>query len=430
LLANGALSVQALPGIGEVRPGDDIGELVLRHCDELRDGDIVVVTSKIVSKAEDRIVDADSREAAIERETAHIVARRGELKITRTHHGLVLAAAGVDRSNTEPGTCLLLPIDPDASARSIRERIRSVIGTAVGVVISDTAGRPWRSGQTDFAVGAAGVQPLLDLTGSTDPYGNTLSVTQPAVADEIASAVDLVLGKASGNPIAVVRGLSHLVTDDDGPGAAALVRDIADDLFPLGTYDVLRSRRTVREFSAEPVPLDLVRSSVADALTAPAPHHTTPWRFVLVNTSDGRAELLDVMADQWRTDLHSDGLSEDQVSRRVQRGDILRRAPLLVVPCLVTEGAYPYPDERRSIAEQSMFLVSMGAAVQSFLVALAIRGLGSAWVGSTLFCPDVVRRSLDLPSDWQPMGAVAVGYPSQEPTARVDRDVQAFTVTR
>jgi dehydro coenzyme F420 reductase / coenzyme F420-0:L-glutamate ligase / coenzyme F420-1:gamma-L-glutamate ligase len=418
----GSFHVTALEGIGEIRPGDDLAGLIAVAYEGLRDGDVVVVSSKAFSKAEGRVTDRP-RESVVDDETVRVVARRGDLAIVETRHGLVLAAAGVDASNVEDGNVVMLPADPDASAVRLRRRLRERLGCTVGVVVTDTAGRPWRIGQTDIAIGAAGVRPALDLRGTFDRNGLRLSATVPAVADEIAGAAHLVMGKAAGTPVAVVRGLSHLVTDDDGPGATSLVRSRDEDLFPLGTFEVLPSRRTVRDFADTPVDGAVVRAAVQDAATAPAPHHTTPWRFVVLSDPARRAAMLDAMADQWRADLAADGLDAASVERRVQRGDVLRRAPLVVVPCLVETGRHDYPDRRRSYAEHAMFLLSMGAGIENFLVGLSARGLGSAWISSTLFCPDVVRTSLGLPQDWQPMGAVAVGHPAQPPAARPERDI-------
>lgn len=416
-------------GIGEVHAGDDVAELLAGAASDLADGDIVVVTSKIVSKAEGRISRMD-RETAIDAETVRVVARRGSTRIVETRHGLVLAAAGVDASNTEPGTVVLLPTDPDGSARRIRARLAELRGVNVAVLISDTLGRAWRTGQTDTAIGAAGIAPLADLRGRGDPHGNVLEVTEPAIADELAGLGDLVKGKLERTPVAVVRGLASLVGDGDGPGARALVRPAGDDMFRIGSAEVLYARRTVREFTDDPVDPRQVHRAVAAAVTAPAPHHTTPWRFVLVESPETRKRLLDAMLDAWIDDLRADGFDEAAIARRTRRGDVLRRAPYLVVPCRVGAGMHTYPDERRAAAEQAMFLVATGAGVQNLLVALAVEGLGSCWVSSTLFCAEVVRRELDLPADWQPAGAVGVGHAAAAPRTRPPRDPGDFIVTR
>jgi coenzyme F420-0:L-glutamate ligase/coenzyme F420-1:gamma-L-glutamate ligase len=244
------LTAWGVPGIGEVRPGDDLAGLlgdalaadaVARPATALADGDVLVVTSKIVSKAEGRVVRAADREAAITAETVRVVATRehpgGVTRIVENRLGLVMAAAGVDASNTDEGTVLLLPVDPDATARALRATLGARFGVRLGVVVSDTAGRPWRQGQTDIAIGAAGVRVLDDLRGSTDSHGRPLQVSVAAVADEIAAAAELVKGKATGLPLAVVRGLAHVVTAEDGPGARALVRVGPDDMFAEGTAE-------------------------------------------------------------------------------------------------------------------------------------------------------------------------------------------------
>jgi coenzyme F420-0:L-glutamate ligase/coenzyme F420-1:gamma-L-glutamate ligase len=174
-----------------------------------------------------------------------------------------------------------------------------------------------------------------------------------------------------------------------------------------------------------------VRRAVAAAITAPAPHHTTPWRFVLVESEAARTRLLDAMLAAWNRDLvELDGWDADRVARRVRRGDVLRNAPYLVVPCLVMDGAHDYPDARRAAAEREMFVVAMGAAVENLLVTLAGEGLGSAWVSSTMFCRDTVRETLELPTDWDPMGAIAVGRAAAPAPARPPRDPERFLTVR
>ncbi|MFI9269113.1 coenzyme F420-0:L-glutamate ligase [Kitasatospora sp. NPDC052896] len=428
--------VELLPvtGLPEIEAGADLGALIAKAAD-LTDGDILVVTSKIVSKAEGRLVHAADREAAIDAETVRVVARRGGARIVENRQGLVMAAAGVDASNTAAGTVLLLPVDPDGSARALRARIQELTGRQVAVVITDTFGRPWRNGLTDVAIGAAGLSVLDDHRGRVDSHGNELTLTVTATADELAAAGDLVKGKTTGTPVAVVRGLARLVTEADGDGTGPLIRRAADDMFRLGTSEALREavtlRRTVRAFTEDPVDPAAVRRAVAAAVTAPAPHHTTPWRFVLVESARARTELLDAMLAAWQRDLRElDGWDEAKVARRTARGDVLRNAPYLVLPCLVMDGSHDYPDARRATAEREMFTVAIGAAVQNLLVTLAGEGYGSAWVSSTMFCRDTVRATLDLPADWDPMGAIAVGRPAEAPRPRPDRPADPFVTVR
>ena len=425
------LQIWPIDGIGEVREGDDIAELIAAADPNLVDGDVVVITSKVVSKAEGRIVHGD-REDAIGGETVRVVAQRGDTRIVETRHGFVLAAAGVDASNVPPGSVALLPEDPDRSAGRIRAGLRRRLGVTVAVVITDTFGRPWRNGLTDVAIGAAGIAMLDDHRGRTGAHGHNLEMTVTATGDEIAAGAELVKGKLSGRPVAVMRGLTYDV-DPDGAGAQAIVRPPAEDMFRLGTAEAMRQavlgRRTVRRFTDEPVERVAIDRAIAAAITAPAPHHTTPWRFIVV--AHKSKELLDAMLDAWVADLRGDGFTEEQIARRAKRGDVLRDAPLVVVPCLVTgDGAHGYPDAKRATAEREMFLVAMGAAVENFLVTLAAEGWGSAWVSSTMFCKPVVRNVLDLPDDWDPMGAVAIGRAAEPAADRPPRDAAEFTVDR
>lgn len=233
------LEVRAPDGLPEVGPGTDLAALVAGVGD-LRDGEVVVLTSKVVSKAEGR-VRPGMRDDAVTEETTRVVARRGATVIVRHRLGLTMAAAGVDCSNVPAGSVALLPEDPDASARRLRTSLRETVGVNVAVLVTDTAGRPWRVGQTDIAIGAAGLRVTEDHAGRTDPHGNPLRVTLPAVADELAGAADLVQGKLGRRPLAVVAGLAHLVLPpgEAGPGAAALVRGEEEDLFGFGAREAV-----------------------------------------------------------------------------------------------------------------------------------------------------------------------------------------------
>lgn len=233
------LEVIAPDGIPEITVGSDLASLVAAST-SLVDGDVVVVTSKVVSKTEDRVRPGD-RDAAMAEETQRVVARRGPTTIVRNRLGLTMAAAGIDASNTEPGSIVLLPLDPDASARRLRQRLHELTGAVLAVVVTDTAGRAWREGQTDIAIGAAGLRVVVDHAGLIDSYGNELAVTLPAVADEIAAAADLVRGKLGGRPVAVVRGCGDLVLpiDDDGAGASSLIRPDGADLFGYGAREAV-----------------------------------------------------------------------------------------------------------------------------------------------------------------------------------------------
>ncbi len=445
-----SLQVVGVTAFPRVQPGDDLAAQVITAITALawpdgtagvRDGDIVVITSKVVSKAEGRIVSATSRDEVIDQEAVRVVASkrtpRGLTRIVQTRHGLVLAAAGVDASNVESGTVVLLPEDPDGSARHLASAIRAKTSARIAVVITDTMGRPWRMGVTDVAIGSAGISVLDDFTGRTDSYGRTLEMTIVAVADEVAAAADLVKGKTADCPVAVVRGLGSYVTDGLTEGCGPLIRPLDEDLFWLGTAEAIElgrhqapeHRRTVRHFTDTPVPDSAVSQAISAAVTAPAPHHSRPWRFLVLRDEATRVQLLDDMRARWVADLTASGFDATQIDARLSRGDILRTAPVIVVPFVdLAEGAHNYPDAHRSRAERDMFLVSGGAAVQNFMISIAAQGLGSAWIGSTMFCADVVRRACSLADTFQPLGAVAIGHPAEELAPRPRQDAQAFVL--
>ncbi len=421
--APAGLQVIPVTGLPEFRPGDDLAAAIAAAAPWIADGDVVVVTSKIVSKTEGRLVPSPSAPAAresfrrdlVDAETVRLVAQVGQTKIVQNRLGIVAAAAGIDASNVRPDEIALLPEDPDASAADLVAAF-AARSLQIGVVITDTQGRAWRNGVTDVAIGAAGVLVLHDQRGGVDGFGNELLVTQVGLGDEIAAAADLVKGKLAGVPVAVVRGLDP-PDGAAGQTARSLLRPYHEDLFRLGTdlavaqgrREAVLLRRTVRHFTAEPVDLDAVRRCVAAALTAPAPHHSRPVRFVLVR--EHRPALLQAMLAEWEADLAADGWTDDRIARRTARGRILHEATEIVIPFVTGHGRHHYPDERRSQAERTMFTVAGGAAVQALLVALAAEGLGSAWISSTIFAPVVTRSVLDLPADWEPLGAIGIGRP-------------------
>jgi len=415
------------------RPGDDLLEPLLSAIAEaglaLEDGDVVCVASKVVAIAEGALIDppttsdlSDAREIVriLARERAsEIVAEAPWVTVTRTVHGFVAANGGIDRSNVPDDGWLDLPADPDASAATLRDALDVATGRDVAVVVTDTFGRPWRLGQTDVALGAAGLAVLRDERGTVDLDGRRLGVTLGAVGDAIAGAADLVRSKASGTPFVLVRGLAALTMAGGAAvgRAADLLRPLEEDMFRRGAAESvvegLIARRTVRAFDASrPVPRHLIEEAVATATTAPAPHHTRPWRIVRLGSAV-RTRMLDAMAEAWRVDLRTDGLTEEEIAARVARSDALHRtAPELLAVFVDLSAAHPYPDERRTRAERDLFVLAGGAAIEALLVTLAARGLGAAWTSSTVFCAPTVQQALAAPATWAPLGTVAIGWPA------------------
>ena len=372
------ITVLPVRGLPEFRPGDDLAGALAAAAPWLVDGDVVVVTSKVFSKVEGRLVpaptDPEARDALrrelVDAETERVLARRGRTLIVAGKLGIVQAAAGVDGSNVRRDELALLPADPDASAARLRADLRRLLGVEVAVVVTDTLGRTWRVGQTDVAIGSSGLPVLHRYEGMHDAEGNELLVTEVALADELAAAADLVKGKLGGLPAAVVRGL-HPV--DDGSTARDLVRPLDEDMFWLGTDEAIaRGRREAvllqygtSAFTDEAVDEAAVRRAVGVALTPQI-------RFAWLRDPARRSALMDAAAEHFRG------------------------APELVLAFCVGDDT-----------------AAAGAAVQSFLVALAAEGFGSYWAGPTIVTPDVVRRAVAPPPGWQPLGAVAVGVPAE-----------------
>jgi coenzyme F420-0:L-glutamate ligase/coenzyme F420-1:gamma-L-glutamate ligase len=424
------MSVEVLPveGVPDVRPGDDLAMLLVPplRAVGLRSGDVVVVTQKVVSKAEGRVVAEGGRGRApwVDRESEQVVARRGDLVIARTRHGFVCANAGVDASNVEAGFLTLLPEDPDASADRLRARIEQELGVRVAVVVTDTFGRAWRRGVVNVAIGCAGLPSLVDLRGTRDHTGRILEATIVALADEVAAVSGLVMAKAARVPAALVRGVS---ADAPHSPASELVRPPEEDLFPESPLLSISARRTIRSFGPGEVPSEVLEEAVRAACTAPAPHHTRPWAFTVLVSEPAKRTLLAAIRTAWREDLRRDGTVEDVIERRIARSDaVLGRAPALIVPWIRFAGSHPYRDAERAHAEQEMFLLSGGAAIQNLLLALHAQGYASCWISSTLFCQEETRAVLRMDEEWYALGTVAAGpmpdgSPPPRPTLDLDR---------
>jgi coenzyme F420-0:L-glutamate ligase / coenzyme F420-1:gamma-L-glutamate ligase len=427
------MSVEILPvrGLPEIAPGDDLAAGIARAIRAggmtLADGDVVVLTQKVVSKAEGRIVaeGPEGKAGWVARETRRVVASRDELIIVETRHGFVCAHAGVDASNVAEGFLTLLPEDPDASAEHARTALEASFGVRLAVVVTDTFGRAWRHGLVNVAVGCAGIPSLIDLRGTRDAGGRLLEATIVALADEVAAASGLAMGKAEGIPVAIVRGISWNAPPTP---ATAMVRSRDEDLFRESPLQALHARRSIRRFGRGVVPRAAVAEAVRAACTAPAPHHTRPWLFVALESGVSRKHLQSAMSAAWRADLEADGTPNRVIERRLTRSDeLIGQAPMLIVPCVRMRSAHPYGDDERSAAEREMFLLSGGAAIQNLLLALHAQGLASCWVSSTLFCKEETREALGLPDEWIPLGLVAIGpAPGDDPPPRPPLDLAGF----
>ena len=420
------IEIVPLEGLPDIEPGDDLESIVAEAAVSagLMPGDVVVVTQKVVSKGEGRMVrEPGGRAEWVAREARRVVARRGDLVIAETRHGFVCANAGVDASNVAEGFVTLLPEDPDGSAERLAARLSDVARGPVGVVVTDTFGRPWRRGLVNVAIGCAGLPALVDLRGTKDHTGRLLEATVIARADEIAAASGLAMGKAERIPAVIVRG----VRSEGPPGPASdLVRPADEDLFRESPLRSLQARRSIRFFGEGVVPRESLEEAVAAACTAPAPHHTRPWLFVALESDAAKTRLLAAMAAAWVQDLRGDGTPEHVIERRLRKSEaLLGAAPVLIVPAIRMRGAHSYPDEERASAERDMFLLSGGAAIQNLLLALHAQGVASCWVSSTLFCQEETREALGLDDEWIPLGSVAAGpMPEGSPEERPPLEVQ------
>ena len=381
------IEVVPLEGLPEVEPGDDLAAFLepslTSHA--ANDGDVVAITQKVVSKAEGRIVSGADRASWVARESVDVVARRGDLVITRTRHGFVCANAGVDASNVRQGFLTLLPEDPDASAERLQKELSTRLGLArLGVVVTDTFGRPWREGVVDVAIGCAGLPAILDLRGTTDDRGTILETTVVALADAVAAASGLVMTKAARVPAALVRGLDPAFGDAPPGSARDLVRAPADDLFRESALMAVSHAVASEVFGPGDVPRELVEEAVRATTGLPS---AWEWSFVAVDSVAARRRLLGVTDD-----AH----------------EMLRTAPVLIVPCLRA------PVET---SEQGILLAA-GATIRSFVVSLHALGLAWSWHPDRPFPVDAARGALALEATWRPLGIVGIGPAVERPPER------------
>jgi coenzyme F420-0:L-glutamate ligase / coenzyme F420-1:gamma-L-glutamate ligase len=391
----GVVSVIALPGLPEVRAGDDLVRLLLDGIEaageRLRDGDVLAVTSKVVAKAEGRQVPLPAEEAERERirretvaaETVRVVARRGSLVIAETRHGLVGANALIDASNAGGDALVPLPEDPDASAARLRDALAAATGADLAVVVTDTLGRPWRLGQTDVAVGLAGMGALADYRGRRDGDGRVLEVTETAVPDEVAAAADLVKGKLARVPAALLRGVAR----PPGDGRASdLVRPAADDLFrtagaPEELLAFLEGAGRPAALRPDPVDPALVDRAIQAATVA------VPWPAPpLVRIASAAAR------ERWQAATRPEA----------ELAAMAALAPVLLVPCRAGDG--PAGE------------LAAGAFTQALLLALRAQGMAAVWIDAEPSRRQAGALALDLPAGWRPLGALAAGRSDQETT--------------
>jgi len=379
------MTVELIPleGLPEVEPGDDLAALLEPSLatNAARDGDVVAITQKVVSKAEGRMVPGEDRTAWVERESVAVVARRGDLVITRTRHGFVCANSGVDVSNVREGFLTLLPEDPDASAERLQKELTARLGLSrLGVVITDTFGRPWREGVVDVAIGCAGLPALLDLRGTADDHGKVLETTMVALADAVAAASGLVMTKTARVPAALVRGLDAAIGDAPPGPASALVRRPEDDLFRESALVAVAAAQPGDEFGPGEVPHKLIEEAVRAAVAVPT---TEEWSFVVLDSPAARRRLLGAATE----------------------GDHpLGAAPMLIVPCVRVEGG-----RTSAPRTEEGILLSAGAAIRTLVVALHAQLVGWSWDPNRPFDADAAREALTLGADWRPLGIVAVG---------------------
>lgn len=447
----------ALSGVPLVNPGDDLTNIILAALaasqEQLRDGDVLVIAQKIVSKCAGRIVRLGSIESSAEaqalgrevnkdprlvelilRESTEVIRKRRDVLIVAHRLGFIMANAGIDHSNVEQGmgddTALLLPENPDETCAALRTRLKALTGADVAIIINDSHGRAFRNGTVGVAIGASGLPALIDRRGEPDLYGRRLQSTEVALADEIAAAASMLMGQGDeGRPVVIARGIPMQSRDGS---AAELVRPKSLDLFraPSGA-NLLRGRRSIRRYLQKPVPDALLETILETAAHAPSAHNRQPWRFAIVTEAESKRGLAAAMGDRLRADRTRDGDSPEAIEQDVARSFArITSAPVVIMVCLTMEDMDIYPDARRSNAEHQMAIQGTAMATQNLLLAAHEAGLGASVMCAPLFCPDTARNALELPARWEPQVLVMLGYPANpgKPIRRKPLDSIVHTV--
>lgn len=451
----GIIGIESLPII---KPGDDVAALILAALDRenfsLRNGDILLLAQSIISKSIGMIRDLKeirpSKKAIqiyneitpkakskgipekspelieyILRESKNVL-KSEHVLITETIHGFICANAGIDKSNVEGETKItLLPLNSDKEANIIREKLKKKLNVDIAVIITDSFGRPFRKGSIGIAIGVSGMEPLLDKRGEKDLFGHQLQSTVIAQVDSLASAAQLMMGESNeGIPAVIIRGYEFTTTTK--ASINALLREEEDDLFRKDVFfsidEFLKNRRSYKfRFAPMNISPKLLHKCIEIARWAPSAHNAQPWRYIIINNSEKRQELISQMNEKLKTDLESDGKSQTFILNKVNKTkNIFLEAPCLILSCLDEKVLEKYNDKDRTEKEFIMGIQSVSSSITYLLLSLHSNKLAACWYCAPLFSPEIVKKCLNLPRSYTPLAFITVGYPEkyQKPPPR------------
>ena len=443
------INIVGLEDIPLVKKGDNIPKLILESIKKkdlfIRDGDILVIAQTLISKSNGRtrnLNEIECSEKAIELhktfsvksgnqglplkdprliqailEESEDIIKNEHVLITETKHGFICADAGIDKSNIEgKDTISLLPENPDNDAEKIRNAIKEKTSKDVGVIISDSFGRPFRIGAVGVAIGVSGINPILDMRGKKDLFGYELQTTMIAQVDSLASAAQLVMGEADeGIPAVLIRGYKFILNKE--AKIESILRKKELDLFrePINEnlINVMKNRRSYKyEFEKKKVERKTVEECIEIARWAPSAHNGQHWRYIILENNDLRKVLIDKINQKLKDDLKKDGKGEDFINFKINKTrDKFIEAPLLILLCLDKSALETYRDEERIFNEFILGVQSISSSALYFLLALEIKKLAACWYCAPLFAKEVVKQALNLPETYVPMAFFTVGYP-------------------